>query len=180
MWPLPEKHPRHYMQTDRTYLTLISEADFPDFLAMFQEPDTFQYIPRLQNQTESEYRRFLESRIQLVQSGQGYYWAARSLKDHSFIGALNLYPFTSPEIIHLGCQIRRQYWHQGYATEMMRWGRDFGIYEWGLPLIYAFADVRHTVSVHLLKKLGFVRTEVRQEESGEKTAIFLYRRPEVI
>lgn len=161
-----------HMLTNRIHLQLIETKDFPLFLNMFQEPDTFKYIPKLQNKSVEEYADFLASRLQLVQSGQGYYWAARSLDTNEFIGALNLYPHSMPGVIHLGCQIKRAYWGQGYATEIMTAGRDFGIEALGLPTIYAFADRGNLASVRLLEKLDFTQKAVSEVEP--QTIIYQY------
>ncbi|MFK7923095.1 MAG: GNAT family N-acetyltransferase [Bacteroidia bacterium] len=160
------------MLTNRTYLQLIEAKDFPLLLSMFQEPDTFKYIPKLQNLSIEEYKVFLQSRLQLVQSSQGYYWAARSLDTNEFIGALNLYPHSTPGVIHLGCQIKRAYWGQGYATEIMTAGRDYGIQILGMPKIYAFVDRDNLASVRLLDKLNFSQQAAAKSDS--QTIIYQY------
>ncbi len=166
------------MITARTHLKLITDQDWPEFLSMYQEPDTFRYIPKLQDRSEAEYRRFYSSRLQWVQTGQGYYWAARSIEDGSLIGALNLYPYHKPGMIHLGCQIKQQYWGKGFATEIMTAGRDFGIFQLGLPVIYAFVDLKNLASIRLLDKLKFVQTSVENSNDGSITAVYQYIYPQ--
>lgn len=141
---------------------------------MYQEPEAFRYIPRLKGMNEDDYRSFFASRLQWVHSSQGYYWAARSIEDGSLIGALNLYPHHEPGILHLGCQIKQRYWGQGYATEMMKAGRDFGIYQLGLAAIYAFVDTRNLASIHLLEKLNFVQLIDDSTNSLSSTAVYKY------
>ncbi|MEM6345035.1 MAG: GNAT family N-acetyltransferase [Bacteroidota bacterium] len=165
------------MITARTHLKLITEQDWPEFLRMYQEPDTFRYIPKLQGRTEAEYRRFYSSRLQWVKTGQGYYWAARSIEDGELIGALNLYPYHQASMIHLGCQIRQQYWGLGYATEIMTAGRDFGTFQLGLAVIYAIVDLQNLASIHLLDKLKFVQKHVEKSNMGPLTAVYEYVYP---
>ncbi|MEL7530302.1 MAG: GNAT family N-acetyltransferase [Bacteroidota bacterium] len=169
--------PRHPMITARTHLKLITDQDWLEFLSMYQEPEVFRYIPKLERRSEAEYQHFFNSRLQWVQSGQGYYWAARSIEDGKLIGALNLYPYHKPGMIHLGCQIRRQYWGLGYATEIMAAGRDFGIFQLGLPIIYAFVDINHLASIHLLEKLKFVQSSIEKSNTGSLTAVYQYIYP---
>ena len=94
------------MQNNQCKLQLLTEADFADMLAMFAEPDTFQYIPKLYNQTDEFYLNFLTTTVQKIMAGDIYYWVMRAPKTAEFMGAINLNKILNSDEMQIGWQIR--------------------------------------------------------------------------
>lgn len=143
------------MQTARAHLSLLTPSDFPEILKMFLEKDTFKYIQPLQNLSQHEYIDFLEFKLLQIEKREGYYWVARSLKDRAYIGSMNLTPFKDSNRIQLGFQLKRNYWGQGFATELSREVLRFGLHIWRLPIIYGYYNENHLASHKIFAKLGF-------------------------
>src|SRR5882757_6887159 len=138
------------LQTERTLLTLLTEEDLPAMMEMAREPDTFKYIKKLSIMTEQEYAQFLQTKLEQIRDKTGFHWAvwlkgpsrtgnpaaetnrARQ-SGRTFIGAVNLNPVAGTPMMQIGCQLKRDYWHQGFASELTKCILDFGINEMNLP-----------------------------------------------
>jgi ribosomal-protein-alanine N-acetyltransferase len=147
------------METERTIFSLLEEKDLPDMTVMAREPDTFRYIKKLRVMTDEEYQRFLRVKLEQIRLKTGYHWAVW-LKDRGdFIGAVNLNPIGGTGRLQIGCQLKRQYWGQGFASELTRRVLEFAVHEAGLKEVYGVFEKENIVSRRLLAKLDFVWVE---------------------
>jgi len=165
------------LHTARTTLTLLTEADLPAMEALAREPDTFKYIKKLRVMSPEQYTQFLQVKLEQIRTGVGYHWAVW-LKDGStsprhFIGAVNLNPIkgvgastspNGPARLQIGCQLKRDYWGQGFASELTTRLLHFAIHELKLPVVYGVFEQDNAISRRLLEKLGFVFEESFQEQ----------------
>jgi [ribosomal protein S5]-alanine N-acetyltransferase len=183
------------MQTERTLLTLLEEADLPEMMEMAREPDTFRYIKKLRVMTEKEYERFLLLKLEQIRLKTGYHWAVR-LKEGvptpsgpggpfispspgmagTFIGAVNLNPIGNSQLLQIGCQLKRDWWGKGFASELTKKVLEFAIGEAGIGTVYGVFEKDNAVSRRLLQKLGFVWSESRIDQDIE---IEIHRYPPV-
>jgi ribosomal-protein-alanine N-acetyltransferase len=161
------------METERTIWTLLEEKDLPAMMEMSREKDTFRYIRRLEVMTEEEYQQFLLLKLEQIRLRKGYHWAVWLKTDGSFIGAVNLNPIGNSERLQIGCQLKRDYWGQGFASELTRRVLDFAVGEAGLSEVYGVFAKDNAVSRRLLEKLGFVWVENKTEQ-GAETEIHRY------
>ncbi|HVU58459.1 MAG TPA: GNAT family N-acetyltransferase [Puia sp.] len=178
------------LHTARTTLTLLTEADLPAMEALAREPDTFKYIKKLRVMTPEQYTRFLYTKLEQILTGAGYHWAVWLHADSSsgpatvspdptqassthFIGAVNLNPIkgpgapadpASPARLQIGCQLKRDYWGQGFASELTTRLLHFAIHELKLPAVYGVFEQDNYISRRLLEKLGFVFEKSFQEQ----------------
>lgn len=155
------------MITERTILTLLTEKDLPAMMEMAREEDTFKYLKKLRVMTTAEYDRFLLTKLEQIQNKTGYHWAAWLKTDHSFVGALNLNPVAGTDKMQIGCQLKRVYWKQGFASELLKRAFDFAMEELKLPEIYGLFEKENGISRRLLEKLGFTPLEVRLSQGVE-------------
>ncbi len=147
------------METNRTTMALIVEEDIPEILEMFREPDTFKFIGKLQNKTDEEYREFLKTKLPRNQVKTNYYWIARLKETGEFVGAVNLNYYNQTDMIQVGVQIKRKFWGQGFAPEVVTRARDFGVTDVGLNLIHGVVEPAHIASKKMLMKSGFKYSE---------------------
>ena len=172
------------MQTERTLLTLLEEADLPEMMEMAHEPDTFRYIKKLRVMTEKEYEQFLLLKLEQIRRKTGYHWAVRlkggaaaaSGMAGAFIGAVNLNPIGNSQMLQIGCQLKREWWGKGFASELTKRVLEFALGEVGLTVVYGVFEKDNIVSRKLLKKLGFVWSESRVDQDIE---IEIHRYPPV-
>ena len=155
------------LETERTFLALLTENDLPDMEALAREEDTFKYLKFLQVMSPQEYTQFLHTKLEQIRTGAGYHWAARSKKDGQFIGAVNLNPIRGTSRLQIGAQLKRDYWSQGFASELLQRLVEFGIHELHLPAVYGVFEKENSASRRLLEKLGFVFEKSFQEKEVE-------------
>lgn len=155
------------METERTIWTLLEEKDLPAMAEMAREKDTFLYIRRLQVMTEEDYQQFLLLKLEQIRLGKGYHWAVWLKSDGAFIGAVNLNPIGTSERLQIGCQLKRDYWGRGFASELTRRVLDFAVGEAGLSEVYGVFQKDNAVSRRLLDKLGFVWVENKTEQGAD-------------
>lgn len=156
--------------------------------AMAREPDTFRYIRKLQVMTEEEYQRFLLLKLEQIRLKSGYHWAVwlkaggagegedRNAGRRDFVGAVNLNPIGSSQRLQIGCQLKRAYWGQGFASELTKKVLEFALDEAGLTEVYGVFEKDNAVSRRLLGKLGFACIETKTEQDVE---IEVHRYPPV-
>jgi ribosomal-protein-alanine N-acetyltransferase len=147
------------METERTIFTVLEEKDLPDMTAMAKEPDTFRYIKKLRVMTDEEYQRFLRVKLEQIRLKTGYHWAVWLKDGGDFIGAVNLNPIGGTQRLQIGCQLKRQYWGRGFASELTRRVLEFAMNEAGLKEVYGVFEKENIVSRRLLARLGFMWME---------------------
>lgn len=155
------------METERTIFTLLEEKDLPDMTVMALEPDTFRYLKKLRVMTDEQYQRFLRLKLEQIRHKTGYHWAVRLKSDNSWVGAVNLNPIGGTTRLQIGCQLMRQYWGQGFASELTRGVLEFAIRDAGLKEVYGVFEKENLVSRRLLAKLGFTWLEDHTENGVE-------------
>lgn len=117
--------------------------------------------------SRSEYTQFLHLKLDQIRSNTGYHWAVRLKTDNTFIGAVNLNRIKGTTKLQIGAQLKRDYWGQGFASELLAAIRDFGIDQLHLPAVYGVFEKGNIASQKLLEKLGFVFEERFQEQDVE-------------
>ena len=159
----PKRAKAHVFETGRTYFTVLTEDDLPAMAAMARERDTFRYIKKLRVMDEEEYQAFLRKKLEQIRLKTGYHWAVWLKKNDKFIGAVNLNPIAGSGRLQVGCQLRRRYWGQGYASELTRRVLEFAIGEAGLTEVYGVFEKDNVASRRLMEKLGFSLLETKTE-----------------
>jgi RimJ/RimL family protein N-acetyltransferase len=179
---------RTTLATERTTLTLLQESDLPAMTAMAREPDTFRYIRKLQVMTEVEYQQFLLLKLEQIRLKTGYHWAVWLKAGGAgggesifagggdFIGAVNLNPIGNSQRLQIGCQLKRAYWGQGFASELTKKVLEFALNEAGLTEVYGVFEKDNIISRRLLATLGFACIEKKTEQGVE---IEVHRYPPV-
>jgi RimJ/RimL family protein N-acetyltransferase len=139
--------------------------------------------------TEQEYAQFLLVKLEQIRNKTGFHWAVwlkanetgtssktpgESPASRTFIGAVNLNPIAGTAMMQIGCQLKRAYWRQGFASELTRRILDFALNEAGLKTVYGVFGKDNQASRRLLEKLGFVWQETKQEAHGVVIEIHKY------
>jgi ribosomal-protein-alanine N-acetyltransferase len=151
------------METERTFFTVLTVDDLPAMSAMARERDTFRFIKKLRVLDEEEYQAFLWKKLEQIRLKSGFHWAVWLKKNNKFIGAVNLNPIAGSGRLQVGCQLKRRYWRQGYASELTRRVVEFAIGEAGLTEVYGVFEKDNAASRRLMEKLGFTLLEKRTE-----------------
>lgn len=144
------------MQTERTYFTALTEAELPAMMDMAREPDSFKYLKKLRVMSEDTYLKFLHDKLEQIRSGKGYHWAVWLKREPRFVGAVNLNPVAGTDMMQIGCQLKKVFWGQGFASELTARALSFAIRELKIPRVYGLFEKDNGASRRLLEKLGFM------------------------
>lgn len=151
------------ISTPRSILRLLSPGDFEDILDLFNEPDTFRFIPHLQHKSTDEYLAVLANRLNQIASGLALHWTART-PEGELIGVLNYSPIQDSGRMQLGFQIRSKFHRQGLAKELAGAVVQY-LRAQQNGLIYGVCSVDHIASATVLERTGFKLNEMREDVS---------------
>jgi ribosomal-protein-alanine N-acetyltransferase len=145
------------LETPRLILRPFDHNDAADIFKVFSDPETMKYFLHWLADDLDDVRGFIDW-IRGVQEEYGFsYWAMEEKASGEVIGDCGLIPLQGegPEI-ELGCDVRRDKWNQGYATEAAKASIDHAFNGLKLHRIVAATHRENKVSQHVLEKLGFV------------------------
>ena len=151
------------METKRTTLTLLTETDLPAMTALSHEPDTFRYITKLRILNDAQYQQFLRVKLEQIKKKTGYHWAVWLKTTGEFIGAVNLNPIGTTNRMQIGCQLKRDYWGHGFASELTSRVLEFALEDARLTEVYGVFEKDNAASRRLLAKLHFSPLETTTE-----------------
>lgn len=143
------------LETERTILTPLKEADFQAIILMYFEPDSNKFIPPLQNKSIEEYQAFLQKKVlQGNHSKELGMWTIRLKDTQEFIGTASLNILEVLQLTHLGAHLARAAWGKGYATEVLKILSHHGLKTLKLSTIHALVEEEHHASKNMLVKIG--------------------------
>lgn len=170
---MPAQAPR--LETPRLVLRGYQPADLPPMLAMWQQPQFYQYLGG-QPLPESEvWARILRSAGLWPVCGFGY-WAVEEKASGEFIGAVGFADFRraiSPTLgdwPEAGWVLAPRYHGQGYATEALGAALAWADGYFARPRTVCLIDVANAPSLRLAAKLGYVEY-ARTELGGAPVAL---------
>jgi len=146
--------------TKRTIIEPLIEKDISNVIGMYMEPDSFKYVKPFAGKSENFYTEFLKKKIS-TNIGEIEFWTVREKANNEFIGTVNLNQFASTSMTQIGCHLKRKYWNNGYASELLAEILDYGINERKLREIYGIFEEENTASRKLLEKMDFKHFEKR-------------------
>ncbi|ANQ49838.1 GNAT family N-acetyltransferase [Flammeovirga sp. MY04] len=161
------------MKTSRLYLTLLSESDLDEAIALFKEPDVMKFIFPMVDKSDEERKVILKVKIEEIHQDIGFFWTVRNNADE-LMGIVNLNPIPGKTDIQIGWIFSPRFAGQGYAYEASKLIFDFGIHERKVNPIYAIIEEGNHKSVRLAEKLGLKWSE-SYEEDGIKINKYKYQ-----
>lgn len=137
-------------ETDRCLIRELSLSDLPALYELYAKPGMTDYVePLYDYETELEYQKaYIENMYGFYEYGM---WLVFSKETGKLIGRAGL------EHNEMGYMIAPELWNRGYATEVCRFIIDYARENTDFEELYCRIDERNEASVHLAKKLGFVR-----------------------
>ena len=134
-------------------------SDLPALYELYDKPGMTDYVePLYDYETELEYQKaYIENMYGFYEYGM---WLVFSKETGKLIGRAGL------EHNEMGYMIAPELWNRGYATEVCRFIIDYARENTDFEELYCRIDERNAASVHLAKKLGFVRnTQIGNERN---------------
>lgn len=147
-----------HVETERLILRDIEEYDARGMFELDSDPAVHEFLGKKPIKTIEEARQIIQFvRNQYVKNGIGR-WAIIDKKTDDFIGwtGLKYEERLRQEFSYydLGYRLRKKYWGRGIATETAIESLKYGFDKFDLKEIGAAADVNHTASNTILKKIG--------------------------
>lgn len=142
------------IETERLRLRLFQPDDIPDYFALIHsDPDVMRYItgsPLSIERSQGLIERFIEHHQQ-----HGFsVWAVADKDTGTVVGHGGLITLPTKVDIEVDYGFGKQYWGQGYATEVARAVLRFGFEEANLNQIYALSFPENSASQRVMQKLG--------------------------
>ena len=137
-------------ETERCLIRELSLSDLPALYELYDKPGMTDYVePLYDYETELEYQKaYIENMYGFYEYGM---WLVFSKETGKLIGRAGL------EHDELGYMIAPELQNRGYATEVCRFIIDYARENTDFEKLHCRIDERNVASVHLAKKLGFVR-----------------------
>ncbi|WP_353146817.1 GNAT family N-acetyltransferase [Chryseobacterium sp.] len=159
------------LETKRLILRKLKDTDAERMFLMDSDPEVMKYIgvPVLTDIRESEniitmiqkqYEENGVGRLAVVEKESGLMigWSGLKWLTQEVNGYKN--------VLELGYRFLPESWGKGYAVESGIGSLDYGFNELNAEVIYAYAHSEHSVSNHILRKLGFEKTSEFEEPDG--------------
>lgn len=145
------------LETERLILRPFEENDFEAVHAYASVPENVQYMIWGPNE-ESQTREFILKAIAKSEEipCNNYHYAAIRKSSGKLIGAANL-DIVSEDEAEIGWILHRDYWKQGFGTEIGSRILEFGFSELGLHRIIAHCDTENYGSYRVMEGLGMRR-----------------------
>ena len=160
------------LTTPRLLLRRFTPDDTPAMWELLQDEEVNTFLPWFPVKTLEEARQHLQERyLSQYSRAQSYHYAVCLRETGRLIGYANV---SDTEARDLGYGFRKEFWHQGFATEAARaileqLRRD------GVPYITATHDVNNPHSGGVMRKLGMQYQYSYEEQWQPKNILVTFR-----
>lgn len=142
------------LETQRLYLRELCQADLPALCRILQDEKTmYAYEGAF---SDAEAQEWLDRQLARYRQWGFGPWAVILKETQELIGqcGLTMQPWKGREVLEIGYLFRRQYWHQGYATEAARACKRYAFQTLRAGEVCAIIRDTNTASHHVALRLG--------------------------
>jgi RimJ/RimL family protein N-acetyltransferase len=160
------------LETDRLIIRSFTLDDAPAMFKVLGDAETMRYFLIWLNKSVEQSRGFIRW-VTGMERDFGYsFWAVVEKATGEVIGDCGLAPLEGegPEV-ELGCDLRRDKWNAGFATEAGRACLAYGFGELKLNRIVAVTNPQNLPARRALEKLGFTE-EGQGEHYGSESIVY--------
>lgn len=148
----------------------LTEFDLADLFELDCDPEVMKFYKRLPPKNKDEAKVSLDRYLTYanVQSPLGVY-KVTIIDSGEFIGLgilAHIELNTEIEKVEVGYRLKKNFWGNGFATEIARTLIDFGFHHLRLTEIYGTTNPEHIVSQIVLKKVGLTEIGPRPWHGG--------------
>jgi ribosomal-protein-alanine N-acetyltransferase len=151
-----------HIETDRLFMRDVMDEDVHGMFAMDSDAEVHAFLGNKPIATIEEAQKAIEYiKQQYIENGIGR-WAVVEKKTGNFIGWSGFKLVTDvvngrTQYYDLGYRFIKKYWGKGYASETATASLNHGFAELNFKEIIGIADVAHTASNIILKKVGLIK-----------------------
>jgi ribosomal-protein-alanine N-acetyltransferase len=143
-----------FLETHRLIFRSHEPHDEPAFVRMQTDPEVRKYVGGQPWPLEKALTRFRSDYLGHPTDVFGL-WATILKSQDSYVGCCGLRAGGPDARVFLAFYLDRSFWRQGFASEAAQGFIDVAFGRLRLPRLFAEADSRNEVSIHILQKLGF-------------------------
>ena len=150
------------LETERLNLRRIRFEDLYDYYErIYSDGDVTRYMLFDPHQDIGESLASIEKTLARYEEGRCYRWGIALKEDDSLIGVFDLLRFDeAEESCSFAYMLAKNWWNQGYATEVMKEIFRFAIEEMGVKKITADHMAPNAASGAVMRKAGMVQTGI--------------------
>ena len=145
---------KHIVETARLYLRQLTQEDYPALMSLLGDEEVmYAYehgfsAEEVQEWLDKQLKRYREDGIGL--------WAVISKETGEFLGQCGLTWQETDQGLELevGYLFKKDYWHQGYATEAAKACKEYAFYVLGENRVTAIIRENNLPSQQVAKRLG--------------------------
>jgi|WetSurMetagenome_2_1015567.scaffolds.fasta_scaffold366777_2 [ribosomal protein S5]-alanine N-acetyltransferase len=173
-------HSGFFIETPRLLIRSFTEDDAEAMFKVFGDPETMRFFSIWLAKSVDNARGFIRW-VTGMERDFGYsFWAVVEKQTGEVIGDCGLAPLEGegPEV-ELGCDLRRDHWNMGYATEAGAACLEYGFSVLKLDHIIAVTHPDNIGARHVLEKLG-MKLEGRGQHYGAESLVFNLHKPDEV
>jgi len=140
------------LETNRLFIKSTKKSDADFCVDLWQDDEIGKYFATPPKEKAADLYTTWKDEVEIYDGC--HYFVAVSKESGKYIGTCSTVPNEESNIWDIGYAIHKNYWHQSYATEMLKGLIEFS-YNNGARKITASVAVQNLGSNALLRKLGF-------------------------
>ncbi|WP_026478590.1 GNAT family N-acetyltransferase [Alkaliphilus transvaalensis] len=166
------------VETERLILRKFCIEDAVDVFEYISDPEVCKYARWYPFKTIEEAKQIIEQRLKEYASHSGGLWGAYHRDKRKIIGTVGFFNIDVNNLkAELGYTFARNYWGQGYATEVAKVLVTFGFNKLKLERIEARCHGDNEASIRVLEKIGMsyegtLRKDYRKNGVFHNTSIY--------
>ncbi|OQP44845.1 GNAT family N-acetyltransferase [Niastella yeongjuensis] len=161
------------LTTDRLVLRQLLASDIEEIFLLRSDPGINKYLDRQPSQMPADALRFITAINEGIAKNENLYWAITKADSQKLIGTICLFDFSDAHnSCEIGYELSTDFQRQGIMQEAAAGVIEFAFQTLGITTISAFSHRDNQSSMHLLQKLNFEKTGIRDESN---TDMILFR-----
>lgn len=146
----------NFPTSERLIFSPLDSTRLYDLFELDRDPEVTHFLTRKISTLEEAQNKLDDYlRYAKAQNGLGSYAVLRkSNRQFLGLGFLVNIELNTANDVEVGYRLRKEFWGQGFATEIATALLNFGFQELKLPAIYGTTHNDHVVSQHVLQKVG--------------------------
>lgn len=151
------------LSTKRLILRRTHDGDADYLFDYTSDIESSKFLTRLPHTDIEQTKKFLDKWCDHPwdEGGDNFCWVVSLASNDEPIGILITKTEECQAEVHFG--IRREFWHKGYASELLKVGTDWLLSHGSLQRIWTVCDLENVASIKVLEKSGFVRESILRD-----------------
>lgn len=142
------------LETKRLWLRLMGQDDFPELCQILQDPDVMYAYEHAFS--EEEVKQWLERQMRRYETDGFGLWAVIQKETGEMIGqaGLTLQDWDGAAVVEVGYLLKKDAWHQGYATEAAVACKEYAFDTLGCSQVYSMIRENKRASQRVAERNG--------------------------